>query len=199
MDDIADLLEFKLMEKTSPLWALKVLENFDTFLLDHAAAEKKAMGTCLSMIAKYPDKPELVKTMFAIAKEELEHFEQVSEIIYKNGHILKSDEKDGYIHEFLKVLRNGVRERFLDRLLMAAIIENRGCERFGMVADALEDDHKLKKYYEHLSVEEAKHYGQYIKLARCYFEENEIRVRLVEMLRVEAEIVRKLPNTGMLH
>ncbi len=199
MEDIADLLEFKLMERTSPMWALKVIQNFDTFLLDHAAAEKKAMGTCLSMIAKYPDKPELVKTMFAIAKEELEHFEQVSEIIYKNGNQLKNDEKDTYIHEFLKVLRNGVRERFLDRLLMAAIIENRGCERFAMVAEALDDDHKLKKYYAHLSVEEAKHYGQYIKLARCYFEEPEIRARLVEMLRAEAEIVRKLPNTGLLH
>lgn len=199
MEDIADLLEFKLMEKSSPMWAVKVLENFDNFLLDHAAAEKKAMGTCLSMIAKYPDKPELVKTMFAIAKEELEHFEQVSEVIYKQGRMLKSDEKDPYIHEFLTVLRNGTRERFLDRLLMAAIIENRGCERFALVAAAMEDNNPLKKYYEHLSVEEAKHYGQYIKLARCYFEEKEIRTRLLEMLKAEAAIIRKLPNTGLLH
>ncbi|MEZ4814480.1 MAG: tRNA-(ms[2]io[6]A)-hydroxylase [Bdellovibrionota bacterium] len=199
MEDIADLLEFKLMEKTSPMWALKVMKNFDAFLLDHAAAEKKAMGTCLSFIAKYPDKPELVKTMFAIAKEELEHFEQVSEIIYKKGHVLKSDEKDLYIHDFLKVLRNGVRDRFLDRLLMAAIIENRGCERFALVSEVLDDGDPLKAYYEHLSIEEAKHYGQYIKLARCYFEEKEIRSRLIEMLKAEAEIVRKLPLTGLLH
>lgn len=199
MEDIADLLEFKLMEKSSPMWAVKVLENFDEFLLDHAAAEKKAMSSCMSMIAKYPDKPELVKTMFSIAKEELEHFEQVSEVIYKQGNKLKSDEKDPYVHELLKVLRTGIRERFLDRLLMAAIIENRGCERFALVADALDEGHPLKKYYEHLSIEEAKHYGQYIKVARCYFEEKEIRERLLEMLKAEASIIRKLPNTGLLH
>lgn len=199
MEDIADLLEFKLVEKSSPAWPKKVLENFDEFLRDHANAEKKAMGTCLSFIAKYPDKPELVKTMFAIAKEELEHYEQVSDVLYKKGMTLKSDEKDPYIHEFLQALRSGVRERFLDRLLMAAIVENRGCERFGMVADALDEGHALKSYYEHLSIEEAKHYGQYIKLARHYFAEDEIRVRLQELLKVEAAIVRKLPLTGLLH
>ena len=199
MEDIADLLEFKLIEKTPLAWSKKVMENFDDFLRDHAAAEKKAMGTSLSFIAKYPDKPELVKTMFSIAKEELEHYEQISELLYNKGITLKSDEKDEYIQEFLKVLRNGVRDRFLDRLLMAAIVENRGCERFGMVADALKEGDALKDYYYHLSREEAKHYGQYIKLARTYFEEKEIRTRLTELLEAESDIVRKLPFTGMLH
>ncbi len=199
MEDIADLLQFRLIDKSPRQWSKKVIENFDEFLKDHAAAEKKAMGTCLSFIAKYPDKPELVKTMFSIAKEELEHFEQVSAILYKKGQTLKSDEKDPYIHEFLKVLRKGVQERFLDRLLMAAIVENRGCERFGLVSEALPKGDALKEYYFHLSVEEAKHYGQYIKVARHYFEEMEIRTRLQELLEVESEIVRNLPITGMLH
>lgn len=199
MEDIAGLLEFKLKSKTSPLWPQKVVANFDVFLKDHAAAEKKAMSTALSFIAKYPDQPELVKTMFSIAKEELEHFEQITELLHKRNQGLKSDEKDPYIQELFKELRHGVRDRFLDRLLLAAIIENRGCERFGLVAGALSEDDQLKAYYEHLSREEAKHYGQYIKLARLYFEKNEIEKRLMELLEAEARIVSALPVTPMLH
>ena len=199
MEDIAGLLEFKLKSKTSPLWPQKVVANFDVFLKDHAAAEKKAMSTALSFIAKYPDQPELVKTMFSIAKEELEHFEQITELLHKRNQGLKSDENDHYIQELFKELRHGVRDRFLDRLLLAAIIENRGCERFGLVAGALSEDDQLKAYYEHLSREEAKHYGQYIKLARLYFEKNEIEKRLMELLEAEARIVNALPITPMLH
>ncbi len=199
MEDIAGLLEFKLKIKTSPLWSQKVIQNFDIFLKDHAAAEKKAMSTALSFIAKYPDQPELVKTMFSIAKEELEHFEQITELLHKRKQGLKNDEKDPYIQEFLKELRHGVKERFLDRLLVAAIVENRGCERFGLVAHALDEGDELKSYYEHLSREEAKHYGQYIKLARMYFEKDEIEKRLMELLEAEARIVKALPITPMLH
>ncbi len=197
--DISDLLEFKLYEKTSPLWAQKVVENFGDFLKDHAAAEKKAMSTALSMIAKYPNRVELVETMLHIAKEELEHYEQVTLLIHKRGEILKNDEKDTYIHQLFALMRNGVQESFLDRLVLGAIVENRGCERFAMVAQALPEGHELKEYYDHLSREEAKHYGQYIKLARMYFTEKEIRERLEFFLQAESEIIRKLPIRAMLH
>jgi tRNA-(ms[2]io[6]A)-hydroxylase len=199
MEDIASLLQFKLKAKTSPLWAKKVLESFDVFLLDHAAAEKKAMSTCLSMIAKYPHRTEIIPSMFNIAKEELEHYEEVAALIYQRGLLLKNDEKDFYIHTLLKAIRNSPEEHFLDRLLIAAIIENRGCERFSLVAEALEESDPLRLFYQRLSVEEAKHYGQYIKLARIYFSEADIRKRLDELLSIEAKIVEELPITPMLH
>lgn len=197
--EIPDLLEFKLKEKTSPLWAKKVVENFSEFLKDHAAAEKKAMSTAISMIAKYPDKRELVETMLHIAREELEHYEQVTKILHQRGECLKNDEKDLYIHKLIASMRTGVRESFLDRLVLGAIIENRGCERFAMVSQALPEGDSLKDYYDHLSREEAKHYGQYLKLARAYFAEAEIRERLEYFLEREAEIVREMPLTALLH
>ena len=132
------------MDYESPLkspspqaWTDCVLENFDTFLLDHAAAEKKASGMALSMVSHYPDKARLVLAMAELAVEEMVHFREVVKIIQARGLTLGADVKDPYVNSIRTLLRQGSELYLLDRLLTAGVIEARGAERFGLIAKAL--------------------------------------------------------------
>jgi tRNA isopentenyl-2-thiomethyl-A-37 hydroxylase MiaE len=66
----------KLKLATAPAWVAAVLGDFDAFLLDHAACERKASAAALAFVAHYPDRPELVAGRGALAREELEHFQR---------------------------------------------------------------------------------------------------------------------------
>src|SRR5262249_36510690 len=123
---------------SSPEWARAVLADFDAFLLDHAACERKAAGTALSLVAHYPDRGELVRECIELAREELEHFRQVHERLSAKGLVLAADTKDPYVGRLRREFRQGSEEYFLDRLLICGIVEARGCERFGALAAALE-------------------------------------------------------------
>ena len=116
---------------------LCVIERFDQFLLDHAAAEKKAAGMALSMLSHYPDRARLVTAMSELAAEEMMHFREVVKLIQERGLQLTADEKDPYINEIRSWIRQGSEEYLLDRLLTGAVIEARGAERFALVAEAL--------------------------------------------------------------
>ena len=128
-----------LQATSSPAWLSAVLADFDAFLLDHAAAERKASAVALSLITHYPDRRELVAAMMDLAREELEHFYQVYRRVEERGLILGPDGKDPYVGAMRAEIRGGRDEYFLDRLLVSGIVEARGCERFGMIAQALTD------------------------------------------------------------
>ncbi len=183
---------------TPDLWTKTVLANFDTFLLDHASAEKKAAGFAISMISHYPDRPELVLAMSELAVEEMTHFRQVIKIILEKGLQLASDTKDLYVIEFLKNTRKGTEAYFLDRLLTGAIIEARGAERFGLIAEALEPGY-LKNFYTSIATSEQRHYQEFSNLAKLYFPINEVDARAAELLGIEAEIIKHLPIRAALH
>ena len=76
---------YSLRYKTSSAWTAKVLENFDAFLIDHAAAEKKASGMAIAMLSHYPDKPDIVTAMIDLSLEEMTHFREVIKILYQRG------------------------------------------------------------------------------------------------------------------
>ena len=143
--------------QTNHAWVDAVLEDMDTFLLDHAAAEKKASGMAVSMISHYPDKAELVSAMANLAIEEMSHFREVIKLIYARGGQLGADRKDPYIHQLHALMRKGTDEYFLDRLLLASIIEARGAERFGLIGEHVEDP-QLKRFYQAIAASEHKHY-----------------------------------------
>ena len=126
-----------LKSESSPAWVEAVLADFDTFLLDHAANEKKAAGVALNLAAHYPDKPELVAAMIDLAIEELSHYRDVFKVIRQRALALPPDQKDAYVNQLRATIRKGSANYFLDRLLVAAIIEARGLERFTQVAAAL--------------------------------------------------------------
>ena len=189
---------FKLASKTPAAWVATVLADFDAFLLDHAAAEKKASGMALSMLSHYPDRVELVAAMADLAVEEMIHYREVVKIIHSRGNITASDEKDAYVNEFRKSLRKGSDDYFLDRLLVGGIIEARGAERFGLVAEALPEG-PLKTFYTSISRSEERHLDLMFGLAYRYFDRSVVDQRLALLADIEAAIIARQPLRAALH
>ncbi len=179
-------------------WIQCVLAHFDRFLLDHASAERKASAMAVSFVVQYPDKFALHIPMIRLAREELLHYQQVTRLIQRRGLIWEKDEKDPYVRDLLQHLSTDSRMRLLDRLLMGAAIEARGVERFGLVAEHLED-RELREFYQRLSKSEAKHADLFVDLALEYFEEEELRPRLDHWLRLEAKAMRAVAIRPALH
>lgn len=192
------MIDFTLTEKTSKAWLNSVMADFNSFLLDHASCEKKASGMAISMISHYPDKPELVSEMLNLAIEELSHYRDVIRIILEKKLEPASDRKDEYVNRLHKEMDQGKDAYMLDRLLIASIVEARGAERFGLIADALPEG-KLKNFYQAITDSESRHYQLFLKLAAYYFEEERISPRLAILLDAEATIIRSLPVGPALH
>ena len=189
---------YTLKYSTPKAWVETVLANFDAFLIDHAAAEKKASGMATSMLSHYPDKTDLVEAMCNLALEEMVHFRDVVKILHQRGLILAADTKDAYINAFRKHMRKGTDVYFLDRLLIGSIVEARGCERFGLIAEALPEG-DLKKFYVAIAESERRHDDLFLKLAYRYFADEVVEARITALLDAEAEIVKTLPITAALH
>ncbi len=188
----------KLGIPSSDAWLRTVLDGFDAFLLDHAACERKASANALSLVAHYPDRLELVSEMIRLAREELDHFGQVYEVMAARGLRLGPDRKDAYLGELRRKVRNGRDHYFLDRLLVGGVAEARGCERFERIAGAVADE-ELGRFYTVLSQSEARHADQFVRLAKVYFEPEEVTERLESLLIEEAQIVAALPLAAALH
>jgi tRNA-(ms[2]io[6]A)-hydroxylase len=187
-----------LQAASSPAWLSAVLADFDAFLLDHAAAERKASAVALSLITHYPDRRELVAAMMDLAREELEHFYQVYRRIEERGLILGPDGKDPYVGAMRAEIRGGRDEYFLDRLLVSGIVEARGCERFGMIAQALTDP-SLRSFYCEIAASEARHDTLFVELARTYFSRVSVVARLDALVDAEVKIIEGLAIRPALH
>ena len=183
---------------TPAAWTEAVMTDFDSFLLDHAAAEKKASGMAISMLSHYPDKVELVAAMAELAVEELTHYREVVKWIHRRGLLTAADRKDQYVLALREAIRKGREEYLLDRLLTASIIEARGAERFALVAAALEAG-PLQKFYQSIARSEARHFELFLQLAHQYLPAPMIEQRWDELLDIEAHIVARLPVQAALH
>lgn len=191
--------EIKLAVATGKAWTNAVMNDFDAFLADHADCERKASALAMSFVAKYPDRKEILPQLIATALEELRHFQQVYKIMEKRGVVLNHEiTEDLYIKQLLQLCHSGREERFLDRLLIAAIVECRGAERFWLVYDALEEG-KLKDFYKKLYESEVNHGNVYLEMARIYFEEQVIQKRLAYLIAEEGKILNGLKPRAALH
>jgi len=179
-------------------WLDCVLANFDAFLLDHAAAEKKAAGMALSMLSHYPDRTKLVTAMTELAVEEMVHFREVVKLIHERELQLAADQKDPYVNEIRTWMRQGTDVYLLDRLLTGAVIEARGAERFGLVADGLTEG-KVKTFYRSLANSEARHFELFLNLAHEYFDTDEVNQRWGELLIAESHCMQDMPIRAALH
>ncbi len=188
----------KLKTASSRAWLEAVLGDFDTFLMDHASCERKASAMALSLVSHYPDRPVLVQEMMVLAREELEHFHQMLWLTQARGLVLLPDQKDLYVQSLRKEVRSGREEYFLDQLLVAGIIEARGCERFGLVADALTPG-PLKTFYQEITRSESRHRALFYSLACNYYDASEAEERQEYLLEREAEIVGSLPIRAVVH
>jgi len=182
-----------------PGWIKTVLADFPSFLQDHADCERKASATAMSLVAKYPNRVEIIPELIETALEEMEHFREVYKIMEAKGiQLAHTIHEDLYIKALMKAQHDGLEERFLDRLLIASVVETRGAERFKLVADHMEDD-DLAKFYKMLWTSEAKHGHIYVKMALNYFPEQKVYDRLQWWVDKEAEIVLGLPLRAALH
>lgn len=196
MSHILDKLP--LIEPSPRQWVDTVLADFDRFLLDHAACERKASAMAMSMVVKFSDRTSLIEPMVALAREELAHFQEVYRMIAKRGLELGADEKDPYVKRLQKFVRHGRDEHFLDRLLVASAIEARGCERFHLLGEALGDG-ELGRYYKKLGREEAGHYKVFLRLAQNYFSERDVKIRMHEILEFESQAMLEVPFRAAVH
>tara|TARA_Y100001972_G_scaffold129250_1_gene195703 strand:+ start:6989 stop:7573 length:585 start_codon:yes stop_codon:yes gene_type:complete len=184
---------------SSEEWINAVIGDFDEFLKDHANCERKASAMAMSFVAKYPDRTEILDELIETGIEELEHFNQVYQIMKKRGIQLPHEiGQDVYVKQLLDLCHSGKEQRFMDRLLLASLVETRGAERFRMVYEAL-DDPELKDFYHGLWASEARHGEIFVKMALNYFDEQVVYNRLTEMKQAEAEILMNLPIKPALH
>jgi tRNA-(ms[2]io[6]A)-hydroxylase len=180
-------------------WLAAVMADFDGFLQDHANCERKASAMAMSFVSKYPDRVEIVPQLIETALEELNHFRQVVQVLMRRGIALPHHiDKDPYVKALMEHCRHTTMERFLDRLVVAAVVETRGAERFRLVAEALEE-RELQRFYEVLWRSEARHGDIFIEMARHYFEEAAIQERLAFFVQQEAVILAGLTPRAALH
>lgn len=189
---------FCLQSDTDQQWIALVIANTDKLLADHAYCEQKAAASALSLINKYPDDPVLVKAMLKLAHEELEHFELLYDHLKARNITMGGIDKDPYVAELLPLCRRHGLESLIDRLLVASLIEARSAERFRLLADHLPDA-DLRALYQDLFVTESRHHTQFVNLAQRYASREEIKARLEELSKLEAEIVARLPILPRMH
>ncbi|OIQ28590.1 MAG: tRNA 2-methylthio-N6-isopentenyl adenosine(37) hydroxylase MiaE [Bacteroidetes bacterium MedPE-SWsnd-G2] len=185
---------------TDPRWVNIVEKNIEEILTDHAFCEQKAASTAISLIVSFPEYTDLVQEMVALVKEEMSHFKMVHDRIIANGWTLGRDRKDEYVIQLLKFFpKGGSRiDQMVHRLLYAALIEARSCERFRLLSEELEDK-ELAEFYRKLMVSEANHYTMFLGFARQYGEREVVDSKWQDLLEYEAEIMRNLGKKETVH
>ena len=186
---------------TDPRWVNIVEKNISEILTDHAFCEQKAASTAISLIVGFPEYTDLVTEMVALVKEEMSHFKMVHDLILERGETLGRDRKDDYVLQLLKFFpKGGSRNtQLVHRLLYAALIEARSCERFRLLSEELESD-KLAKFYRNLMVSEANHYTMFLSFARQYGDDlNEVNQKWHNLLVFEANIMKNLGTNETIH
>jgi len=185
---------------SDPRWVNIAEKNIEEILSDHAFCEQKAASTAISLIVSFPEYTELVQEMIALVEEEMSHFKMVHDLILERGFTLGRDRKDDYVSRLLQFFPKGGSRttQLVHRLLYAALIEARSCERFRMLSENLEDK-KLAKFYRKLMISEANHYSSFLGFARQYGERKEVDTKWEALLEFEAEIMKTLSVNETIH
>lgn len=192
------MLGLKLL--TDPRWANIAESNLEEILTDHAWCEQKAASNAISIITNNSEHIELVEELTEIALEEMGHFQMVVEIIKKRGYTLGRERKDDYVGQLMKFSKkDGSRNTaFIDRLLFAAMIEARSCERFRLLSTTIKDE-ELAKFYHELMVSEAGHYTTFLNFARKYTIDVDVEKRWAEWLTFEGELIQSYGTNVAIH
>jgi tRNA 2-(methylsulfanyl)-N6-isopentenyladenosine37 hydroxylase len=191
---------FALRVATPRAWLELALENLDALLVDHAACERKAFSTGMSLVSSYPTRTLLVTAMIDFAREELDHFRTMHAILVRRGLALAPHAPDPYAKALVARIRRGEEEALCDRLLVAGIIEARSCERLLLLAEALPArEPELASVYLELARAESRHHGLFLRLARSSCGERMALERARELLDYEGEVVSRLPLRAAVH
>ena len=193
--DVRNILGLKL--PTDPRWVDLANISLQEILTDHAYCEQKAATYCISLIQRFSDKQKLVEELAPIVTEEWGHFRLVLAELQKRNLSLGLQRKDIYVNELKVFQKQGGSpdDRFLDQLLIMALIEARSCERFKRLSEGLTDDY-LKKFYRRFMESEAGHYTLFIELAETYLPKEKVRQRWEEWLQYEKTVMDKMVVRG---
>lgn len=185
---------------TDPRWVTIVESNIEEILTDHAWCEQKAASNAISLITQNSEKEELVTELTIVAKEELEHFEMVHQLIKKRGLTFGRERKDSYVNELFKFMKkDGSRNDALcERLLFSAMIEARSCERFKVLSENIKDP-ELAKFYRDLMISEAGHYTTFLGFARQYADNVDVDKRWKEWIAYETSIITNYGKNETIH
>lgn len=185
---------------TDPRWVNIVEKNIEEILTDHAFCEQKAASTAISFIVQFPEHTELVQEMTALVKEEISHFKMVHDKIVARGWVLGRDRKDEYVNKLMTFFpKGGSRTEFLvNRLLYAALIEARSCERFRLLSQELKEV-ELREFYKNLMISEANHYTMFLGFARKYQDLDIVNKKWQDLLEFEAQIMKDLGKQETMH
>ena len=187
-----------LCKPTSEEWLQQALNNLDLILLDHSHCERKAAGVAVNLLFRYPAHQNLIRQLTTIAKEELEHFEQVNQWLDKKGIPLAPLKPSPYGATLKQAVRKNEPDRLLDSLLVSALIEARSHERLGLLGQFCPEP-ELAKFYRGLMASEARHYGIYWVLATQYFARDIVDDRLQELTDLESDILSELYPQPRIH
>lgn len=188
---------------TDPRWVNIVERNIEEILVDHAFCEQKAASNAISVIIQYPHYSDLVQAMIAICQEEMEHFDLVHQKLLERGLKLGFDRKDPYVNDLGEFLRRNKTNSTLDgmfvnKMLFAAMIEARSCERFKILSEELEDE-DLRSFYRGLMESEARHYTTFLNFARKYGNGIDVDKNWKEFLEFEAKLMEKYGKKETMH
>jgi len=185
---------------TDPRWVNIAEKNIDEILIDHAHCELKAASTANSLIMSFPEYSDLVTEMVALVKEEMSHFKMVHERLLKRSVTLGHDRKDVYVNNLLKFFPKGGSRttQLVHRLLYAALIEARSCERFRLLSENIKDQ-ELAKFYRDLMASEANHYTLFLGFARKYGDREDVDKKWNDLLEFEAGLMKNLGTKETIH
>ncbi|HWY37620.1 MAG TPA: tRNA-(ms[2]io[6]A)-hydroxylase [Bacteroidia bacterium] len=185
---------------TDPRWVNIVEQNIEEILTDHAWCEQKAVSNAMSLVIGYSEYTELVDEMLSIAREELQHFEMVHKKIKERGFVLGKERRDEYVNDLYGFMRKGYKREIalVDRLLFAALVEARSCERFKILSEQIKDE-DLKVFYRELMISEATHYTTFLSLARKYAGKEDVEKRWQEWLAFEAQVISRYGKNETMH
>jgi len=177
------------LHSTSPeRWLAQVDGHLNEILIDHAHCEQKAASTAMNLMFEYVENEDLCQEMSAIVNEELEHFYMVRELLKRRGVRFYKLKPGTYGRQLSELVRRQEPDKAVDRLLVAALIEARSCERFVLLRDHL-DDAELSDFYGSLYESEARHHATYVRLAMQFADQPTVTDRLEQLARQEAEII----------
>ena len=186
--------------ETSTSWAEIAEDNLEQILTDHAFAEQKASANAISIIINYSEETDLVKDMSDIAIEELEHFRMVHQLMIQRGFVLGREQHNDYAKSLQKFFPK-TKDRqtaLINRLLVAALIEARSCERFKVFSENMQDE-ELSKFYKDLMVSEANHYTLFLGYARKYMDRKTVDEKWKNLLAFEAEMMKSRGTKATVH
>lgn len=182
---------------SDPRWVNLAEMQLEEILTDHAYCEQKAATTCITLIQKHSDKELLVEELSPIVTEEWGHFRAVLAELKKRDLKLGKQRKDVYVNKLIEFQKKdgSPDERFLDQMLIMALIEARSCERFKRLSEGL-DNAYMRRFYRRFMESEAGHYTLFINLAEHYIDKKTVRKRWAQWLEYEKALMNSQEVRG---